>query len=349
MTNLMDLRVLSITNIYPNSARPWLGTFVEQQVKGLELAGVQMRVLYFDRKEAGPFIYYRMGPRLDEALRSFNPDLIHVMYGGVMAEKITKLCGKRPVVVTFHGSDLLGENLSGPLRKAVSHYGVRCSRAAARRAHGIVVVARHLELELPREVDRRKVRVIPCGVDLSRFRPMAQDECRQRLGWSPGKFHVLFPSNTGDPVKRPWLAQAAVQELDKFGVQAELHMLSGVPYSEVPFWLNASDVLILTSLHEGSPTVVKEALACKIPVVSVDVGDVQERLEGVEGCYLSAPEARELAAKLCAVWKCGRKLENLPCLQALSIQSIAERLKKFYFDSLQQSERAPSADAVLSA
>ena len=331
----MKLRVLAITNMYPSPELPWLGTFVEQQVTGLRSVGVETRVLYFNRKEEGPFIYYRMGRRIEEAASRFDPHLIHVMYGGVMAHRVTARPGAKPVVVTFHGSDLLGENLSGMLRKLLSHYGVWCSWRAARRARGIVVVSRNLEQALPGDVDRRKVRVIPCGIDQERFKPMDQGACRRNLGWEAGTFHVLFPANAGDPVKRPWLAQAAVQELRQRGVPAGLHMLSGVPYGDVPGWINASDVLILTSLHEGSPTVVKEALACGVPVVSVDVGDVAERISGIDGCHLAEAEPGDLALKLLEVWRRSRRVASGEAIQGLSLGNIAERLKGFYGELLQ--------------
>ena len=346
----MNPRVLAITNMYPSADRPWQGTFVEQQVQGLMSIGVETNVLYFDRKTEGPLIYYRMARRIQTALASFEPHLIHVMYGGVMADKITDLPRARPVIVTFHGSDLLGENLSGMWRKLVSHHGVRCSWLAARRAQGVVVVARHLERVLPAEVDRRKVRVIPCGIDLERFQPMNKDDCRQKLGWTPKTFHVLFPANVGDPVKRPWLARAAVETLQAQGVQAELHLLAGVPYAEVPWWINACDVLILTSLHEGSPTVVKEALACQVPVVSVEVGDVAERIAGVEGCHLAAAEPHALARKLLAVRNRNARVHAGAAVAALSLTQVAERLKGFYDEVLdgrvhgmtpQEAERIP--------
>jgi glycosyltransferase involved in cell wall biosynthesis len=165
---------------------------------------------------------------------------------------------------------------------------------------------------------------------------MNQETCRRQLGWNSGNFHVLFPANTGDPVKRPWLAQAAVQALQEHGVNAELHLLSGVPYAEVPLWINASDVLILTSLHEGSPTVVKEALACNVPVVSVKVGDVAERIAGLEGCHLAAAEPGELARKLLVVANQKTRINAGPALSALSIRKVAERLKAFYSEVLDE-------------
>ena len=357
------MKLLAITNIYPSPERPWLGTFVEQQLKGLQSIGVEVKVLYFDRKKEGPLIYYRMGPRIAEAIAGFRPDLMHVMYGGVMADKITNRSWPVPVVVTFHGSDLLGENLSGFFRKIVSHYGVHCSRRAARRASGVVVVARHLLKALPfapgslspnaqvsglipqPSNDRQPstlnlqpstpiVRIIPCGIDLERFKPMEQESCRQKLGWAPGTFHILFPANTGDPVKRPWLAKAAVQALKEQGVNAELHLLSGVPYADVPLWINASDVLILTSLHEGSPMVVKEALACDVSVVSVDVGDVKQRISGIDGCHIATSEPLDLASKLGLVNHRRGRVHGREHIKDLSLSGIAEKISGFYDELL---------------
>ena len=83
-------------------------------------------------------------------------------------------------------------------------------------------------------------------------------------------------------------------------------------------------------MHEGSPTIVKEALACGLPVVSVDVGDVAERIAGIEGCYLAAPEPAELAATLCLVRQRGRRLDYRFRLEDLSITRVAEKLRQFY-------------------
>jgi len=324
------MRILAVTNMYPSAAFPGQGVFVHEQVKGLRSIGLDVRVLFADRRRDGPMAYHRLNREVPSTVAEFEPDAIHVMYGGVMAEQIARRQHFRPVVVTFHGSDLLGENLSGWARRIISRYGVYCSRSAARAAEGVVIVARHLAGALTGEVTAQKVRVIPCGIDLERFKPMDPPACKQRLGWSPQSFHVLFASSNGDPVKRPWLAEAAVAQMSRSGRPPELHYLSSIPNEQVPVWLNASDALLLTSMHEGSPTVVKEALACGLPVVSVDVGDVAERIEGIEGCHLASPEPAELAGKLCLVRVRKKRLDCGTRLEELSIVSVAQKLKRFY-------------------
>ena len=328
------LSILAVTNMYPSDAHPTLGVFVEQQVKGLREIGLNVDVFHVERARKGMGAYFRMLKPLSAALRETKPALVHVMYGGVMAERVTRWNSRSPTIVTFHGSDLLGENFSGLWRRWISHYGVRCSRRAAGNAQGVVVVSEALKRALPAGLDEGKVRVIPCGIDLERFKPMDQAACQSRVGWRGDCFHVLFASNSGDRVKRPWLASAAVKALNGAGVRAELHFMRGVSNSEVPVWMNASDVLVLTSAHEGSPTVVKEALACGLPVVSVDVGDVAERIEGIAGCHLASPEPEDLAAKLMLVKRRDCRVSAWSKVKELSIRSIAGRLERFYRDTL---------------
>jgi teichuronic acid biosynthesis glycosyltransferase TuaC len=324
------MRVLAITNMYPSAQFPSSGVFVQEQVKGLSALGLDVRVLLVDRKQEGPLAYYRLGSRVAKATSEFAPDVVHVMYGGVMADQIVRRQRSRPVVVTFRGSDLLGENFSGWARKIISRYGVYCSKRAAKLADGVVVVARHLVRVLNASVAGKKVHVIPSGIDLERFKPMDSVSCRQQLGWSGRAFHVLLASSSADPVKRPWLAKAAITELNSSGLPAELHCMTGIPAAEVPLWINASDAVLLTSAHEGSPNIIKEALACGVPVVSVDVGDVAERIEGIEGCHLARAEPGNLAGKLRLVQQRGKRLDCRPRLAELSILRVAEKLKSCY-------------------
>lgn len=325
------MRVLAVTNLYVTPEVPWLGTYVEQQITGLKQIGLDVDVMFLDRARNGVGVYFFLAPRLRTRIAKFKPDLVHVMYGGIMANVVTSTVTRIPTIVTFHGSDLLGEHLSGWMREAIAGFGVRCSKTAAQRASGVITVSQVLADALPENVNRAKIRVIPCGIDLGRFKPLDQHTCRERLRWAPDRFHVLF-SGSDDPVKRPWLAHAAIKELHRIGIEAELHYLRGVANDEVPLWLNASHLVLLTSLHEGSPTIVKEALACNLPVVSVDVGDVKERISGIDGCYLASPEPNDLALKLEIVFRGLRRVPGRSKMKELSLRSVALRIKAFYED-----------------
>jgi glycosyltransferase involved in cell wall biosynthesis len=92
-------------------------------------------------------------------------------------------------------------------------------------------------------------------------------------------------------------------------------------------------------LHEGSPNVIKEALACDVPIVSVDVGDVQERISGAEGCHIALPDANDLAAKLQLVVSNKRRIAGRGCVEHLSLEHTALKLKTFYLEVLESHQR----------
>lgn len=333
------MRILVVTNAYPTPEFPASGTFVEQQVRGLTEIGVSVELMFVDRVREGMKSYLYLGWELGRVLSKRPVDLVHVMYGGVMAD-IATLVSHKPTIVSFCGSDLLGELLSGRARKFIATYGVYASYRSARRANGIVVKSKNLEAALPKDVNRSKVRIIPNGVDLDLFAPREQQECREKLGWAADRIHVLFPTTCGDPRKRFDLAKAAVEEAARGGLRWEIHQLHGVAHATVPLWLNASDVVLLTSLHEGSPNVIKEALACNVPIVSVDVGDVAERINGVSGSQIAKANPQDLARKLRLVVSGDRRTNGRISMNALSIRRTAERLQKFYLDTLSCDSRS---------
>jgi teichuronic acid biosynthesis glycosyltransferase TuaC len=337
------LHILAVTNLYPTAETPGLGTFVEQQIQGLRQLGLTVEVMFAERVKKGIAAYVGFGQKLRSRIADFQPHLVHVMYGGVIADSVTRIVDDRPSVVSFCGSDLLGEHLSGPLRKLISGHGVLASRWAARRSSGIIVKSQSLLDALPPYVERSKIRIIPNGIDLQRFKPLERSGCRDKLGWGENTFHILFSDASKNPVKRPELARAAVEKVKVSGVQTELHYLHNVAHHEVALWLNASDVLLLTSSHEGSPNIVKEALACDLPIVSVNVGDVQERITGIAGCYLASAEPSDLAAKLRLVYAGPRKVEGRNKMRELSLESVALRLRSFYDEVLARYQKAAPA------
>ena len=324
------MRVLAVTNLYPTAQNPSWGTFVEQQVQGLRRLGMNVGVVLFDRVQKKLGAYLGMSKKLKDSVAAFNPDIVHVMYGGVMAEVVTRVVKDKPVVVSFCGTDLLAGSYFHWPRRLVVKYGVVASHLAAKRAKGIIVKSRNLESALPGGINPSKIRLIPNGVDLNRFQPRDREASQRTLEWDHQTFHILITAYPGHLRKRFDLAQAAVEKLKCEGISAELHQLRGVPHEEVPLWLNASDALLLTSIHEGSPNIVKEALACNRPVVSVDVGDVRERLNGIEGCYVADPNSGNLADKLHLVFNGPRWVNGRSHMQSFSLEQVAHRLQEFY-------------------
>ena len=327
------MRILAVTNMYPTDAAPWAGTFVEQQIASLRRSGVTVDLLFVDRLGRGLRAYWGLAAEVRRRVRKIRPDLVHVMYGGWMSDVVTRALRDVPVVVSFCGSDLLGQREGGWIRRVAARYGVLASGWAALRAVAVIVKSESLRRALPSGLDPARVWLIPNGIDLDRFRPLDPARCREKLGWDPRMRHVLFPASPDNRVKRFPLAAAAVERLRQEGMPIEIHALRGVPHSEVPVWLNAADCLLLTSEHEGSPNIVKEALACNRPVVSVDVGDVRQRLAGVSGCVVSAADPGSLASSLAGALAASPS-EGRPtgrsAVGELSLEVIAARVLGVY-------------------
>ncbi len=287
------MRVLMITSEWPTAAHPEYAPFIVRQVEFLRRHGMTVDVLHVDGRK-NPVTYWRRWREVRTLAARQHYDVVHAQWGQAA---LTALPAPAPLVITFRGSDLagsegpgFGQRLSGRLLRALSRF-------AAGRADARVVVSERLRRHLP----GRPCHVIPSGLDLERFVPSARAEARRQLGLSLTRRLVLFAASPSRPVKRHALAVAAV-EVVRRRFDAELIVAAGIPSATMPVYMGAADVLLLTSRHEGSPNVVKEALACNLPVVSVDVGDVRERLAGIEGCVVCDDERPEtLAAGVCAV------------------------------------------------
>lgn len=324
------MRALIVTNMYPTAARPHAGAFIASQVGSLRELGVEIEVCHLDRPDQGRSVYRQLPRTMRRLVSSTRPDLVHVQYGGVLANSVSRAIRDRPVLVSFCGDDLLGGGGGGLMDRAARGYNVIASRRAAARAAGIVVKSRNLFDALPRGLNGDRVWILPNGVDTSRFRPLDRLECQSVLGWDPGRRHVLFPAPAWRPEKRFELAQATVARLDGGNHSVELHALEGVTHDQVPTWLNAADAVLLTSSREGSPNAVKEALACNVPVVSVDVGDVRERFEGIDGCYIGEPTPDDLGNKLQRVLERGSRIEGREQVQTIAIERVARKLVGIY-------------------
>jgi glycosyltransferase involved in cell wall biosynthesis len=168
------------------------------------------------------------------------------------------------------------------------------------------------------------------GVDLELFRPLDRSACRAELGWDESARHVLFPASPRRPEKGFSLASRAVALVQSQGTRVELHALEGVPHEAIPTWLNAADVVVLTSAHEGSPNAVKEALACNVPVVAVDVGDVRARLAPIRGCEVAERRPEDIALKLARVLGHDRRIASREHVSDLALDHVARRIRDVY-------------------
>ena len=210
-------------------------------------------------------------------------DIVHAQYGSFTAFFAWLGKSGKPLVISFGGSDLLGSavhNMRGRLRNKLTRWA---GLFAARRSRSLIVKSPNLLQSLPVSL-RTQAHVIPNGVDTDIFHPQDQKTARQNLGWDPERRYIVFtPSRANNVVvKNVTLALAVSEQVRKKMTNAGIEYILDKSPEVVSLMMNAADCLLLTSLHEGSPNVIKEAMACNLPIVSTDVGDVQERLRNVQ-------------------------------------------------------------------
>ena len=184
--------------------------------------------------------------------------------------------------------------------------------------------------EMANKPKRENVHIIPHEIDLEVFRPVEKEQARAALGLDPGKKYLLFAANPKIPVKRFPLAKAVADKLQKQDSSIELLVIYKEPQDRLALFMSACDALIFTSYQEGSPNVVKQAMACNLPIVSTDVGDVRDVIGATKGCYVCKPDVRELADCLVGVLRRGERTSGREKVRHLSGPAVAQRVIKVY-------------------
>jgi teichuronic acid biosynthesis glycosyltransferase TuaC len=263
------VHVLVVTNFEPDDAAPQRGRWVRDQIDEVRRRGIDVDVFSFP---PGRNQYIPATRRLRALLRRERFDLVHAHYG--LAGWCALLAGARPLIVTFHGTDVR-HGIVGPL-----------SRRLAWRIDLVAAVSRALfapEDGRPGLPPVPGSAVLPCGPDLTRFTPSPRAEARRSLGLDPEGRYLFFPANPARPEKRH---DRAAELAAACGV--ELLTGGSIEPEAMPTWLNAADAVLVTSDYEGFGMAAVEALACEVPVLSTPVGIAPYALAGISGC-LCAP------------------------------------------------------------
>ncbi len=305
--------------------------FVRRQAESLAAGGMDVDLFYLGSRTS-PLRLFREFFRFRNELGRFRPDVVHAHFGTVTAFFAACGCGTLPLVITYRGGDLNPPPASYPWPAKLRAAGGRLlSQLAALRARRIICVSRRLRGRLWWR--RGSAAIQPSGVDTEVFRPEARSLARGRLCWSDAERVVLFHAGHDPLVKRLDLARDAVDQARRDVPSLRLETLDGnVPPSLVPSLMNAADCLLLTSVSEGSPTVVQEALASNLPIVSVAVGDVEERLEGVDHSTVASPDATVLGLELARLVDPPRRSNGRLKISEFCSRRLAAELTEMYWE-----------------
>lgn len=246
------------------------------KIQGESLAKLGYDVEFFYIKGKGLFGYLKAIPRLRKLVKEREYDILHAHYS--FSAFVASFCGNEKLVVSLMGSDIH--------RNVLIRFIIKCFCWFY--WHNIIVKTDKMKDLL----NSQKIIVLPNGVDLEMFKPIPKDEAKKFLNLSHAKI-ILFVADPVRPEKNFQLAQKAFDVLNDSSVV--LLTVHNIAHNLIPYYINASEMVLLTSLWEGSVNVVKEAMACNVPVVSTDVGDVRSNTQNQSGYYITSFDPIEIA------------------------------------------------------
>jgi teichuronic acid biosynthesis glycosyltransferase TuaC len=315
------MKILVITAIYPTPENPGFGSYVHSQVEFLRRTGLDVDVLVLkgrNRKLMYPKAIFQLRRRLQGV------SLVHAHYAYVGA--IARTQWQVPVVLTYHGDDAQGTVTANGTISPVSRVVAAGCRNLARVCDAVIVQSSRMA-GLFRYGN---VHIIPHEVDFDTFCLTDLVEARRQLGLKLDTRYFLFAANPDIPVKRFALAKQAFEQVRSRHSNVELIVTSREPQPRLALYMNACDALIFPSYQEGSPCIIKQAMACNLPIVATDVGDVREVIGNTTGCTISEPTAEAFAAALCAIAAHPLRTNGREAVRRLSGPLVAERVIRLY-------------------
>lgn len=282
----MAINVLLVTNMFPTNQSPYYGIFVKEQVDSIKRYhdDVNIDVFYIDGISSS-WNYLKTIPSLINKSNSGNYDLVHIHYGLAGLFTLFAYSIKIPIVVTLHGGDIQidqGKTIQVALTKRI-----------LKKATYAITLNDKMD-DVVKQYCHNTVQC-PCSVNTDVFKDVyVVHDCVEEK-------RIIFPSDRNRWVKNFPLFETVLSILErKYGIKTSFKEVKNMNREEVCHLFNESDLLIMTSRSEGSPQVVKEAMACNLPIVTTPVGDVHYLLSGVKNSIVcNSHDADEIAS--CAV------------------------------------------------
>jgi teichuronic acid biosynthesis glycosyltransferase TuaC len=320
---------LIVTTEWPTSQKPYRVPFLTRQIDLLRNRGLEFEIFHFEGRR-NPFNYLKAFIKIQRKISSNKFDVIHAQWG---QSALPVLFSEIPLVVTFRGSDLYGITRTDGTYSVLGKILTYLSSLTSRKAKAIILVSAAMRKLLPK-ISQTKVSIIPTGINLNLFRPLSMEECRIKLGLDLTKKFVLFGGDPERADKRFNLAsESLVYVNQKYHV--EFLIARNVEQTAMPLYINAANLILLTSKHEGSPNIIKEALACNKPIVTVNVGDVSERIGSIRGSRITDDSPISIAQAITGVLEEKEFYESRNSILELDENLITDKIIDIYNHILQ--------------
>lgn len=326
------MKILYIVAVLPTKEKPWVQPFVKSQIESIKNLGIDVEILNLTASFGEGWQKYMKGVfRLRDTLRNNEFDLIHAHYS--YCGMVGLFQNRLPLVVSLMGCDIWsdpGGKDNNPTRNRIEGFS---GKFIARFSDYIIVKSQEMANLIP---FKKKIRVVPNGVDFSHFMPMDKETAKSKFNLPRNKKIILFACDHTDKRKNFFLAKSAFNILDSLNPGEYFFWnVWEIDHSLMPFVLNAADVLVFTSFFEGSPNLVKEAMACNLPIVSVPVGDVPEIIRSTKNCYVADYDPSWVAEKLKEATSFGSRSNGREKIEHLRLERIAYKIESVYKNVLE--------------
>lgn len=296
--------------------------FIKMQGESLIDKGVNLE--FFTIKGKGLIGYLSNVSKLRRKIKVTHFDIIHAHF--VFSGLATLLTfTRKPIILSLMGDDAFGSYNEQGKRKLKGYLGMLTTQLIQPFVNCIIVKSKNI---YKYTYQKEKVRIIPNGVNFKIFRPLDKYKCRRKLRLDPSIKIILTLANPSIPRKNFILLEKA----KSFIKSKDVIIINPYPIEHklVPLYLNSCDVFLLTSFNEGSPNVIKEAMACNTPIVSTNVGDVKEVINGTKGCYITTFIPKDVAKKIDMALRFENKTNGRENIKHLSSDFIANRILLIY-------------------
>ncbi len=253
---------------------------------------------------------------LRKKIEEFQPDIVHAHFGLCGMVAVLAARKKVPVVITCHN----GETLSRSANIITS--------LAIQRADYTICVAQHIYDKL--YLKPKHYMIQPCGIDMKDLPLVDKATAMKEMNLPTDKINILFGGSFSNARKNAQLAQTTIALLSRDDIN--LIEMRGFNRKQVNLLFCGCDMLLLPTKSEGSPQVLKEAMACNCPVVATDVADISYLLQGVTNSYVTSFDPADVADKIQCVIECGERTNGRERIETLGLDNpqVAERILKIY-------------------